>query len=147
MNALRIGAVSLTVLVFAACSPIGGIGVSAVVETFWVVPKRLEYAPSVPFSRKHDLEVRGIIDGAEVSIPIEEVEIGVVDNPSFPDNITWVSDAAWNDTGDLYPLGPTPGERIIVVNYNSGIERYTIRVNSDGSSPEGGGLTIDIIWG
>ena len=137
--------------VFAAtgCAPpvgyIGGAS-TAGADSLWAVPYRVMYDINDVFVRSEDLLVFGSRNGIVFSIPVEEVDIGIIDNPDSSDEV----DEWFPKNGDRY-LFRVKGRKVIVVRYGGMSTQYSIEVRDpyeigDIIGPgEGGGIIVE--WG
>lgn len=114
----------LTVFVFTGCAPpIGYIagGTSTAGDELLAVPYRVVYEINSLWRRRSDVAVFTSSRGLVRAIPVRDVKISVIENPSSPDDLIEIP----ND--EDYPL-EKPGRKIIVVEYNGLEARYSIEV-------------------
>jgi hypothetical protein len=129
----------------AACSPpVGYISSKGGLDDMWAVPKRVHYEFNHPFERT-DLTVLGMYRGAVEEIPINQVDIYIVENPDGVDEVLF------DPKEDLYGWEYS-GRKIIVIKYPSEgkVYRYSVEVADalDGPiiPPPGGGPGIYPWW-
>ena len=104
-------------------------------DIFWVVPKQDTYNLNDPF-RRNDLEVYTSYQGVEKRVPIDDVEIGIADNPDLPDVMNYVP------SGNDYQL-KTAGKKTVVVEYRNMSDRYSIEVLDAPGKETGSGIIIE----
>jgi hypothetical protein len=128
---------------FDAVGSIGG--PSAAGDLFWIVPSRVTYEIYDLFLRNNDLRVFTSYRGTVESIPLENVKIGIAENPDLRNNLKDVP------ADENYPLD-TAGRKIVVVEYEGMSDNYSIEVRDPnglggGNGPGGeGGSGIEIEW-
>jgi len=126
------------VILIAACtaagcfSPIGSIDGSGASDLFWVVPNRLTYNLNEQFLRNKDLLVYASYNGVAKSVSVDDVKIGIADNPNLPNILVYIP------LKGGYLLN-SKGIKIVVVEYEKMSTRYSIEVldtleNESGSS-------------
>jgi len=115
------------IILIAACTaagcapPIGSIDGQGTAD-FWVVPKqdKYKYNQYDSFTR-NDFEVFTSYRGAVESVPVTDVEIGIAEDPKYPDVMNYLA------SGKDYRL-INSGKKIVVVEYRGMSDRYSIEV-------------------
>ena len=136
--------ITIIALIIAACSsPIGSIGRSVSGrEGLWVVPARTQYEVRNHFQRENDLQIFLSVGSSVLHIPVEDVEISVIENPDDGRQFDIDEDGTYQFLDR--------GRKIIVVDYNGmNPAQYSVMVNDPNSINEGGdteGTGVFIDW-
>ena len=126
----------LTVFILSCAPPVGYLNDGAAGEELLAVPYRIVYDVNNLFQRRSDVAVYTSLRGAVRSIPVRDVKISVIENPSFP-NDPLIEVSADED----YPL-TNKGRKVIVLSYKGLEARYSIEVQDPlgvGGDGSGGG--------
>jgi len=129
--------------IFTSCAPpLGYINDGGTAgEELLAVPYRIVYNVNNLFQRRSDVAVYTSSRGTVRSIPVKDVRISVIENPSSPNALTRIPDGA------DYPL-ENAGRKIIVLAYKGLEARYSIEVQDPlgigggGSGGGGGGIEL-----
>ena len=131
---------------FTGCfGPTGSIGGSgSMADLLWVVPIRTVYELNNLFLRNSDLQVFGSYRGAVEPVPVEDVKIGIAEDPDLPDKLNYIpknENYAWQ----------TKGRKTVVVEYSNMSAHYYIEVWDSLGLGEGNGNrqggSIEVEWG
>ena len=142
------------IVIIVACAvigcapPIGGIGgsVDANLDELTAVPKRTTYNIPQKFLRDVDLTVFTNYRGVLRKVPIDQVDISIVEDLNAPERKMRISP----DPTEPYPFD-SKGQKMILVEYNDMSDTYYIDVTDPLEMGGGGGGTgdapgIEIIW-
>jgi hypothetical protein len=138
--------IAITVFTTAGCAdPIGNIGGSGSADSLLTVPNRVSYELNELFLRNSDLQVFISSQGVVQPIPIDQVEIGIAEDPDYPDELEFIP------LDENYALN-NQGRKLIIVEYNDLSARYSIEVRDpyglggSGGGGTGSGTGIIIEW-
>lgn len=138
----RLLIITTAVFFAAGCAgPIGSIGGAGSADALWTVPNRVSYELNELFLRNADLQVFLSYQGIVQPIPVEQVEIGIAEDPEMPDELEFIP------LDENYILN-NKGRKIVVVKYGELSARYSIEVQDPyglGGSGGGGGSGAGII--
>jgi len=133
----------LTVFVFTGCAPpVGYItgGAGSASDELLAVPYRIVYDVNNVFWRHSDVAVFVSYKGLVRSIPIDDVKISVIENPSYK-----ASPLIEIPPDEGYQL-EYAGRKIIVIEYNGLEARYSIEVQDPlgigGENPDDGNVQM-----
>jgi len=113
-------------------------------DSLWAIPNRVAYDFNELFYRNSDLQVFTTSRGAVQHIPTTEVEIGIAENPEYPDDVEFIA------LDENYSL-TTKGRKLVVIRYGGAEAHYSIEVRDPfglggGGGGGGGGSGIEIRW-
>ena len=133
----------------AACGlPAGTIGGSAIDELL-AVPHRVVYDVNDLFIRSEDLTVFALSRGNLQLVPIQLVEIEIIDNPDWPSGNTHIV-----PPDEFFPFTEA-GRKLVIIRYGALSETYSVEVRSGGGGNGGNGgnggddddgPAINIVW-
>ena len=133
----------LGVCAVTSCAPpLGSIGGGVPYESIWAVPYRDLYIINDILIPEEDLLVFGSFRGAALPIDVNDVTLGIVEDPGFaPHAITLVPE-------DEFYLFRRSGWKQVVVYYGEASTRYSIEVLDpyEQEDPSIGGGGIGVIW-
>jgi len=143
--------IAVSCMVTACKSPIGAIsggekGSSPLDgDSLIASPKRTAYDITDWFIRDNDLNVFIAFKGVLHTIPLKDVNISVIENPSTPDVVNYVSQDP--DTPYMFK---GKGKKKILVEYNELVDEYYVEVTNPydigGGNGSGDGPGIEVIW-
>jgi len=129
----RFFAIIITACTAVGCfSPIGSIGGSVSPDRFRAEPVRDKYKVGDSFDPDKDIKLWISYQGAkEVSVPVQDADIGIADDPDEPDDLSY----------DY--LFSTTGKKLVVAEYEGMTDSYSIEVlDTDPEKGDDAGIII-----